>query len=124
MDRLHELLNDLKQSGKAQGSFLGLLNVLIGRRLERADSTLVSNGATWRELSALLKRVRWDREAARELGLDPAGLPPRDRQRYWYTAIALARVDSPQATQAGDQFAELLRGLGYKVGAAPSHPVG
>jgi hypothetical protein len=119
MDVLREFLEDLKRRGLAQGLFLGMLNVLIGRRVEKADGTLVANGISWRELAALLRRARWDKNAVRELGLDPAQLPPRDRQRYWYTAIAQARVDSAQAAQAGDQFAERLRQAGYVVGPAP-----
>jgi hypothetical protein len=119
MDRLREFLTTVKQQGQAQGNFLGLLNLVIGRRLELPNGTLVSAGVSWRELAALLKKVRWDREAVRELGLEPRNLPPRDRQRYWYAAIALARVDSPEATQAGDRLAPIVREMGYVVGAAP-----
>jgi hypothetical protein len=119
MDRLREFLTMLKEQGQAQGNFLGLLHVLIGRRLVAADGTVVSAGATWREVAALLKRVRWDREAVRELGLDPRALPPRDRQRYWYQAIAQAGVDSAAASQAGNRLAETLRAAGYQVGPAP-----
>ena len=46
-------------------------------------------------------------------------LPPKDRQRFWYSAIARAGVDSPQAVQAGNAFARKLEALGYQVGAAP-----
>jgi hypothetical protein len=119
MDRLREFLEAVREHGWAQGNFLGLLHALIGRRLTLADGTLVSAGLTWRAAAALLKRVRWDREAVRELGLDPADLPPRDRERYWYTAITRAGVDSPAARQAGDQLATALQGAGYVVGPAP-----
>jgi hypothetical protein len=119
MDRLRELLNAVKAQGLARGHFLGLLNVLIGRQISAADDTLLSRGVTWRELAALLKRVRWDKEAARELGLDPTNLPPRDRQKFWYTAIMQAGVDSPQASRMGDEVARKLAALGYKVGPAP-----
>jgi hypothetical protein len=119
MDRLREFLTMLKEQGLAQGNFLGLLHVLIGRRLVAADGTVVSEGATWRELAALLKRVRWDREAVRDLGIEPSSLPPRDRQRYWYQAIAQARVDSAAAVLAGDRLAEQLREAGFQVGGAP-----
>jgi hypothetical protein len=119
MDRLREFLETVKKHGSARGQFLGLLHILIGRRLALADGTPVSEGLTWRELSALLKRVRWDREAVRELGLDPSALPPRDRQRYWYAAIAQARVDSEAAAQAGDRLAEALASAGYRVSPAP-----
>jgi hypothetical protein len=119
MNGLRDFLNDLKQTGQAEGNFLGLLNILVGRRIDRADGTVVSTGVTWRELAAELKKVRWDKEAVRELGLDPRNLPPRDRQRYWYVAISQARLDSDEATQAGDRLAEGLRGSGYRVGPAP-----
>jgi len=119
MDVLREFLDDLKRRGLTQGHFLGFLHVLIGRRIEKADGTLIANGLSWRDLAALLKRVRWDKMAVTEIGLNPADLPPRDRQRYWYMAIVQAKVDSPQAVQAGDLFAEQLRKVGYVVGAPP-----
>jgi hypothetical protein len=119
MDRLRELLNVLREEGLTEGHFLGMLHVLIGRRVTLADGTAVSTGLSWRDLSALLKRVRWDREAVRELGIDPAELPPRDRARFWYTAIGRAGVDSSAAVEAGDRFAEVLRGAGYQVGPPP-----
>jgi hypothetical protein len=121
MDWPREFLDDLKRSGKAAGNFLGLLNVLIGRRIEKADGTVVSTGLTWRVLAGLLKKVRWDKDAVHELGLDPKDLPPRDREKYWYTAIAHARVDSPEATRAGDRLAEAAGELGYAIGSAPGH---
>jgi hypothetical protein len=119
MDRLREFLTMLKEQGQARGNFLGLLHVLIGRRLVAADGTVVSEGLPWREAAALLKRVRWDRETVRELGIDPKTLPPRDRQRYWYQAIAQAGVDSAAASEAGDRLAGVLRAAGFTVGAAP-----
>jgi hypothetical protein len=122
MDGVREFLNDLKGQGHAVGNLLGVLNVLIGRHITRPNGTLVSNGLTWRMAAAWLKKVRWDRETVRELGLDPAQLPPRDRERFWYTAIARAGVDSPQAMEAGNRLAEALREKGYLIGPAPQHP--
>jgi hypothetical protein len=122
MDLLREFLEDLKRRGLVQGHFRGLLHLLIGRRLEKADGTLISQGLTWRDLAALLKRVRWEKEDVVELGLNPADLPPRDRQRYWYVAITQAQVDSPQAFQDADALAEQLTAAGYRVGAAPGGP--
>jgi hypothetical protein len=119
MDRLRELLNLIRQHNLAQGNFLGLLHVLIGRRISLADGTLVSAGQNWRTAAALLKRVHWDREAVRELGLDPAQLPPRDRLRFWYLAITQAGVNRPEAAQAGDRLAAALQAHGYVVGPAP-----
>jgi hypothetical protein len=119
MDRLRDFLDALKEQALAAGNFLGLLHVLIGRRIVAPDDTLLSAGISWRELAGLLKQVRWDKEAVREVGLDPANLPPRDRLKYWYTAIAQAGVGSDKATRAGDDFAKRLAKLGYKVSPAP-----
>ena len=119
MDRLREFLDAVRQHGLAEGHFPGLLHILIGRRVTLADGTAVSAGLTWRAAAAVLKRARWNREAVRELGLNPAALPPRDRERYWYTAISQARVDSPQARAAGDQLAAQLQAAGYHVGPPP-----
>jgi hypothetical protein len=119
MDALRELLEDLKRQTRAPGQFLGLLNVLIGRALARRDGTAVSHGLTWRELAGWLKKTRWSKHAVRELGLDPEILPPRDRQLFWYTAIARARIDSSEARAAGDRMAEKLAAKGYQVGPAP-----
>ncbi len=119
MDVLREFVDDLKRQGYARGNFLGMLNVLIGRQIRAADGRLISNGLTWRTLAEALKKARWDREAVRELGLDPAALPPRDRQRYWYQAIAQAKVDSVAAAEAGNRFAQTLRSAGYLVSPGP-----
>lgn len=116
MDALSTLLDLLKDKAHSQGNFLGFLNVLIGRTITRtSDKSVVSRGQSWRDLASWLKKVRWDPEAVRELGLDPESLPPRDRQRYWYTAITQAKVDSAEAKKAGDKFAKALAGLGYEV---------
>jgi hypothetical protein len=119
MDRLRQFLEAVRTQGIAQGNLRGLLHILIGRRITLADGTQVSGGMTWRELAALLKKQRWDREAVRDLGLDPARLPPRDRQRFWYTAISQAGLNSAAALSAGDALVEPLRALGYEVGSAP-----
>jgi hypothetical protein len=119
MDRLHELLTHIKKHDWAAGQFLGLLNLLIGRRITAADGTEISSGVTWRSLAGYLKQMRWDKEVVRELGFDPAALPPRDRVKFWYSAISQAKVDSPVATRAGDQMAERLTAQGFKIGPAP-----
>src|SRR5262245_7247203 len=105
MDWAREFLEDLKNGGTAQGNFLGLLNVLIGRRIERSDGAVVCSGLTWRQCAALLKKVRWAKDAIAELKLNSESLPPRDREKFWYTAIAQARVDSQEAAKAGDTLA-------------------
>jgi hypothetical protein len=119
MDGLREFLSDVKRRGYAKGNFLGLLNVLVGRRIQARDGGVISNGVTWRELADGLQRARWDKQAARELGFDPGTLPPRDRRRYWYVVIAGAQIDSEQATRAGNQLAEALHSAGYTIGPAP-----
>jgi hypothetical protein len=113
------MLDAVRQADAARGNMRGLLHLLIGRRIALADGTEVSSGLTWRQAAALLKRVRWDREAVRELGLDPEALPPRDRERFWYAAIGAAAVHAPDAVAAGDRLAEPLRALGYVVGPPP-----
>jgi hypothetical protein len=119
MDALQELLGNLKRHGLGKGDLLGLFNVLIGRRITKADGTVVSDGLTWRALAGWLKKVRWDPETVRQLGLDPDNLPPRDRQQLWYAVISKAQVDSEKAGEAGDHMAERLQKLGYVVGPAP-----
>jgi hypothetical protein len=115
MDALRRLLEDLKQHGLEHGHTLGLFQLLIGRQIRRDDGTPVSRGLTWRELAAVLKKVRWDKDGVRDFGVDPADLPPRDRQQYWYAAISKAHVDTAEAKQAGDALAALLKPLGYQV---------
>src|SRR2546429_8863433 len=106
MDGLREFLDDLKRRGLAEGNLLGLLHVVVGRRIQTAAGELISNGVTWRELSETFKRLRWSKDGVRELGIDPNTLAPRDRQRFWFQAISQARVDSPEAAAAGERFAE------------------
>lgn len=119
MDALRGFLDDLKGQGLARGNFLGLLNLLIGRHIIGPDGIAVSQGLTWRDLALWLKKIRWDRESVRELGLDPTQLAPRDRQRFWYLAIVRAHVDSPAAIEAGERLAEVLRQQGYVIGPSP-----
>jgi hypothetical protein len=119
MDQLREFLTVVRREGTARGELLGLLHILIGRRLTTADGTEVSRGLSWRALAALLKQARWEPEDVRELNLDPDALPPRDRQRFWYSAIAQAGVHSPAAVASGDRLIAPLKALGYVVGPAP-----
>jgi hypothetical protein len=116
MDALTSLLDDLKKSGAAQGHFLGFLQVVIGRKItQKKGGKLVSAGVTWRELANRLQKVRWPADAVREFGLDPESLPPRDRERYWYTAITRAQVHTDEAKQAGDRFVTVLKKRGFEV---------
>jgi hypothetical protein len=119
MDALRELLDDLKRQKGARRHFLGLLHLLIGRRISKADGTVVSSGMTWRDLAALLKKLRWDPEFASDIGVDPKALPPRDRERFWYIVIARAGVDSAKAAEEAERLAETLRHKGYVVSPQP-----
>jgi hypothetical protein len=113
MDALRDFLDDIKQH--VQGNFLGLIHLLIGRRLKKSDGAIISKGLTWRDLASLLKKAHWNTDSVRELGIDPDELAPRDRQRFWYTAIIRAQVDSPKARQEGERLAEVLRKKGYVI---------
>jgi hypothetical protein len=120
MDALPRLVDQIKRGGWAQQHFLGLLHVLVGRRITRlADDVVVSTGVSWRDLTAILKKVRWDPDAVQELGLDPKELPPRDRARFWYIALTKADLNSSKAVEAGDRFVQILRQHGYEAGPAP-----
>jgi hypothetical protein len=119
MEGLREFLEKVRQNHLTRGHFRALLHVVIGRKIARADGTVLSTGVTWRQLADLLRIIRWDKELVRELGLNPDDLPPRDRQRYWYAAIVAARVDAPDARDLGDAFARLVAPLGFVVGPAP-----
>ena len=119
MEGLREFLEKVRQNHLVRGHFRALLHVAIGRRISRADGTLLSAGVTWRQLSDLLRIIRWDKELVRELGLNPDDLPPRDRQRYWYAAIVAARVNGPDARDQGDAYAKLVAPLGFEIGPAP-----
>lgn len=119
MDGIREFLEKLRQAQLVAGEFLGLLHIVIGRRITRGDGTVVSTGITWRELANLLRNLRWDKDLVKELGLDPQALPPRDRVRYWYSAIAQAKVDSPAARESAARLAAKLVALDYHIGPPP-----
>lgn len=121
MEGIRGLLDAARANGLVAGHFRGLLHVVIGRTVTAADGTVISRGLTWREAAALLKELRFDRELVREYGADPDALAPRDRERFWYSAIAQAKVDSAEASAAADQLAAALKLHGYVV--APSATV-
>src|SRR5437660_362458 len=111
MDGVWAFLAELQKHGLPGDNLLGLLHVLVGRRISQADGTVISTGLTWRDTAVALKRVRFQPQLVRHLGLNPDDLPPRDRQRFWYTAIAQSRVDSPTAVEAGDRLAAAVHPL-------------
>jgi len=118
MDAVTELLETIRAKNLARGTFRGFLHVLIGRRVSSPAGKLVSAGMTFRDVAALLKRLRWEPNDVKELGIDPDVLPPRDRQRYWFTAICQAQVDGQAASAEAEKFASLLQAEGYKVSPA------
>lgn len=119
MDGIREFLEIVRDNNLIPGRLRGLLHIAIGRRITKADGTIISAGLTWRELSNVLKTVRIDKELVKELGAEPDELSPRDRQRMWYSAIAVAKVDSAQAFAEADELTVLLKPLGYTIGPPP-----
>ena len=119
MEGLREFFERVRQNHLVRGHFRALMHIAIGRRITRSDGTVLSTGATWRQVSELLRVMRWDKEQVREVGLNPIDLPPRDRQRYWYAAIVAARVDALDARELGDRYAQLVEPLGFIIGQAP-----
>jgi hypothetical protein len=117
--RLLEVVRDKKL---ATGALRGLFHIAIGRVVTAADGSVISEGVTWRTLATLLKDAKYDKELVKELGADPDVLAPKDREKMWYHAIGLAKVDSAEARTQADKLAAALRPLGFVVGAAPGGP--
>jgi hypothetical protein len=120
MDGIRELLDAVRDHGLIKGRFRGLLHIGIGRKVTKPDGSLLSAGLTWRELATVLKELRFDRDLAREFGADPSTLAPRDRERFWYSAIVQAHVNSPEASAEADALAAELKRLGFIVGPNPT----
>jgi hypothetical protein len=123
MDGIREFLDAVRVGGHVPGRLRGLFHVAIGRKISKSDGSVVSAGVTWRELSVLLKDLRFDKELVKEIGADLDELAPRDRQRFWYSAIALAHVDSKEAFTEAEQLAVLVQPLGYVIGPPPAGTV-
>jgi hypothetical protein len=117
---IREMLLAARDEGLIEGLFRGLLHIAIGRKIARPNGTPVSSGITWRELAVYLKELHFDKDLAREVGLDPGTLAPRDRERFWYSTIAQARVDSPEASAEADELAADLKKLGFVIGPNPA----
>jgi hypothetical protein len=115
MDGVREFLESIRQNRLDKSHLRAVLHIAIGRKIQKSDGTVVSTGVTWRQLAEVLRVVRWDKEAVREIGLNPDDLPPRDRQRYWYQAISAAKVDSPAARAEADVLIPQLAAIGYQV---------
>lgn len=119
MDGIREFLETVRQHNLVKGHLPGVFHIAIGRRVARADGHVLSAGVTWRQLASVLKAMRFDREFAAEVGADPETLSPRDRERFWYSVIALARVGSAAARAQADRLAAQLKPLGYVIGPPP-----
>lgn len=123
MDGIRDLLEAARTNGLVAGRFRGLLHIAIGRTITKPDGTKLSAGITWRAVAALLKAMRFDPEFGREAGADPATLSPRDRERYWYAVIALARPDGAEAVAEAEKLIAPLKALGYVIApGAPAAP--
>lgn len=122
MEGIRRLLETARAEGLVAGHFRGLLHIAIGRTVADGAGAVLSRGLTWREAAALLKELRFDRELVREFGADPDALAPRDRERFWYSAIAQARVDSAEAAAQADRLTPALKRLGYAVAPSATAP--
>lgn len=123
MDGLRTFLESLRDHNLIAGRLRGVLHVAIGRRISKPDGTVLSTGVTWRELAALLKTVRFDREWVREFADDPDAISPRDREKFWYTVIGLARVDSAEAVAQAEKLVALVKPLGFVIGPSPLNAI-
>jgi hypothetical protein len=122
MEGIRGLLDAARGAGLVEGNFRGLLHIAIGRTVTDPSGVVLSRGLTWREAATLLKELRFDRELVREYGADPDALAPRDRERFWYSAIAQARVDSAESSAAADRVGAALKAHGYIVAPAATAP--
>ncbi|QEL19514.1 hypothetical protein [Limnoglobus roseus] len=120
MDEIRILLELIDDNHLAKNHLPGVFHILIGRRISKADGTVISTGLTWRQLAGVLKVAKFDKKLVNELGTDPDDLAPRDREKMWYLAIGLARVDSVNAIQQADQLVPLLKQHGYIIGPSPT----
>jgi hypothetical protein len=119
MDGLRSFLESLRDHNLIEGRLRGVLHAAIGRRITKADGTVVSKGATWREVAALLKDLKFDRNWVREYAENPDAIAPKDREKFWYTAIGLAKVDSPEAVAQAEKLVALVKPIGFVIGPSP-----
>jgi hypothetical protein len=120
MDKLGHFVQLLESRKLLPGKLRGVFHLLVGRKIQDASGAEVSGGATWREVAGLFKDLRIDPQLIVSLGLDPAVVSPRDRRRCWYSAIAAARPDSPQARAEAEHLIAALKPLGYTFNAPPA----
>ena len=122
MEKLLEFLETLRKHGLVAGHLRGVFHIVIGRRITDRNGRVVSAGVTWRELSNILKDMRFDKDLVVEIGAVPDELSPRDRQRFWYSVIALAKPDSTEAHTQAAKLIAALKPHGYTIGSAPAPP--
>ncbi len=122
MEKLLEFLETVRKHGLVAGHLRGMFHIVIGRRITDRSGNVVSAGVTWRELSNVLKDLRFDKDLVAEIGAVPDELSPRDRQRFWYSAIALAKPDSTEAHAQAEKLIAALKPHGYTIGPAPAPP--
>ncbi|MCZ2341412.1 MAG: hypothetical protein LC104_06395 [Bacteroidales bacterium] len=120
MDGIAEFLEAVRRHHLIAGRLRGVFHIAIGRRITTTDGRVLSTGVTWRDLSAQLKQLRFDKDLVKEIGADPDVLAPRDRQRMWYSAIGLAQVNSLEAYTQAEELVELLSPHGFLIGPSPS----
>lgn len=109
MDGPRTVLELIRDQRLAAGRLRGVFHLLIGRTLVRDDGTPLTTGVTWRQLATLLKLSKFDRDLVQELGSDPDAVSPKDREKFWYLAIGLAKVETARARQEADALLALLK---------------
>lgn len=114
MDDVATLLEWIRARDAARGRLRGFFHLLVGHTLKHGDK-MISAGMNWRDLSKMLKLFKFDRELVRELGLDPDALPPKDREKYWYLAIAAAEISGDRARAEALELAAELAKIGIAV---------
>jgi beta-phosphoglucomutase-like phosphatase (HAD superfamily) len=122
MDGVVQLLELARQQGWQRTHLRGLWHLAIGRALHDAQGRLLSPGSTWRELANILKQLKYDRDLVLTLGLDPESLLAKDRDKFWYYAIAATKLDTPEARQQADELKAQLAPLGIIVGSSTHEP--
>ena len=120
MDQIQDVLELIQRKGLAKGRLRGVFHIAIGRTLSKPNGTVISHGITWRALATLLRDLRYSPDLVAELGVDPETLAPRDRNKFWYSAIGLANVGSPAAFAEAEKLATALKSSGIIVGPPPA----